>query len=123
MYGGVVALGDQAVVGLAVELDDFGGFGVETCVDGEGCEQSYRYGESLSVDHFVCVCVTTGEAAAAAEYQSMRIREEQRKIYLKQRTEFPISNLTLASCQDLEATVVTSKSGVTLERLQGQLQP
>tara|TARA_R110002060_G_scaffold46964_15_gene58117 strand:+ start:2238 stop:2411 length:174 start_codon:yes stop_codon:yes gene_type:complete len=47
-------LSDQAVVVLAIELDDFAALRVETGIDGESCEESCcRNGESLSVDHLV----------------------------------------------------------------------
>lgn len=63
-YGGVVGLSNQTVVTLSIELDDFGTFAIETCIDWESCEKSCCCNcESLSVDHLGgldCVCSREG---------------------------------------------------------------
>ena len=51
-YGSVVGLGNQAVVVLAIYLNDRGALGVEACIDRQSCQESSGCnGDSSGVDH------------------------------------------------------------------------
>jgi hypothetical protein len=67
-YGSVVGLGNQTIVVLAINLNDWRALRVEASVDRQSCQKSCCCnGDSSGVDHLFDFvdCVTTGEAVAA----------------------------------------------------------
>ncbi len=53
-YRSVVGLGDQAVIILAIHLNNFGALWIETSIGRESCEESRSCNsDGCSVDHFV----------------------------------------------------------------------